>query len=296
MNIMTIVVLAVFALFVLDGLRKGLMRKINGVLSLIISAMLVSFLLPYVTDYIKEKTPVYEVIVQFCDETISERIADLVVEETAGTEDGLDRDQIRSLMSQFGMDTSLVDTLTDNELTKLVEQYFRDYLPSASTTVTTTLDQLTQVEQTRLIQSLPVPAFLQNLMITYNNSEGYKRLEVSDFGSYIIHFIANVILNIISFVATLLITWVVVWIILRIVDIVTLLPILHSLNRLGGLAIGALQGLMAVWFLFLLISMFSGTRLGMQLLVWIDESTILKPLYESNLFMKIVSSALGKMM
>ena len=53
------------------------------------------------------------------------------------------------------------------------------------------------------------------MMINYNNSEGYARLQVDNFGSYVVHFFANIVLNILAFVVTLLVVQLVLWTALR---------------------------------------------------------------------------------
>ena len=53
MNSLTIVVLAVFVLFAVSGWRKGLIRKLSGIVALILSSILVTTALPYITEFLK---------------------------------------------------------------------------------------------------------------------------------------------------------------------------------------------------------------------------------------------------
>ena len=134
------------------------------------------------------------------------------------------------------------------------------------------------------------------MMINYNNSEGYARLQVDNFGSYVVHFFANIVLNILAFVVTLLVVQLVLWTGLTALDLFSRLPLLNLLNRIGGLAIGAVQGLLVVWVIFLIITALSATDTGMMLMEMIDQSTILRPMYDGNLFMKIAVQALSGIM
>ena len=63
MNILTIVILAIFLLFAWNGFQKGLIRKLAGIVSLALSVILVSVALPYITDFLKSETPIYELLV-----------------------------------------------------------------------------------------------------------------------------------------------------------------------------------------------------------------------------------------
>ena len=295
MNILTIVILAIFLLFAWSGFQKGLIRKLAGIVSLALSVILVSVALPYITDFLKSETPVYELLVDRCEEVVGDQaISSLLGGESK--DGGIDRDQIKSLMDQYGMDSSVVDAMSDEQLEELAGQYFQEYLNQSGEQESGAVFSLSKIEQTKLIQNLPIPSFLKEMMINYNNSEGYERLQVSDFGSYVVHFFANIILNILAFVVTLLVVQLVLWTGLTALDLFSRLPLLNLLNRIGGLAIGAVQGLLVVWVIFLIISALSATDTGMMLMEMIDQSTILRPMYDGNLFMKIAVQALSGIM
>ena len=290
MNILTI-----FLLFAWSGFQKGLIRKLAGIVSLALSVILVSVALPYITEFLKSETPVYELLVDRCEEVVGDQaISSLLGGESK--DGGIDRDQIKSLMDQYGMDSSVVDAMSDEQLEELAGQYFQEYLNQSGEQESGAVSSLSKIEQTKLIQNLPIPSFLKEMMINYNNSEGYERLQVSDFGSYVVHFFANIILNILAFVVTLLVVQLVLWTGLTALDLFSRLPLLNLLNRIGGLAIGAVQGLLVVWVIFLIISALSATDTGMMLMEMIDQSTILRPMYDGNLFMKIAVQALSGIM
>lgn len=59
-------------------------------------------------------------------------------------------------------------------------------------------------------------------------------------------------------------------------------PILSTLNKLGGLAIGLLRGLLIVWMVFALILLASETQTGTDLITMIYQNDILIQLYEQN--------------
>ena len=291
MNIMTIVILVILALFAWAGLRGGMVNRLEGLLALAISAAVVSVALPTVTKVIKEQTPVYQVIRNQCESTISSLAVSKIKDE-----DSLNREEVRYYLDTYGMDSSIVDSYSDSQLLSWLSQNLPDYLAQTGQAASDVLNNLTRIEQTKLIQNLPVPDFLQKLMLNYNNSEGYKKLGADTFGSYLVDFIANLILNIVAFLVTLLVSHVIVWGIFRILDLAAHLPVLRGLNRIGGLALGLVEGIVVVWVIFLVISMLSGTQIGVTLMKMIDESVILKPLYESNLLMRLVGGAISGML
>lgn len=307
MNILTIVVLAVFFMFALSGMRKGMVKKLAGIVSLAASAFLVSAALPYITEFLKTETPIYQYVVYQCENVVGKQASASLFSAESSSQDGssIDREQIKTLMNQYGMDSSAVDSMSDAQLREVAGQYFQEYINQGGGNQGAgqerTLDvggmaSMTKIQQTKMIQNLPIPSFMKEMMINYNNGEGYKKLQVSDFGGYVIHFFANIILNIVAFVITLLVVHLVLWTAITALNIFARLPILHFINHLGGLAVGLLQGLLAVWVIFLLISMFSATEVGMNLMNMVEESAILKPIYDSNMFLKIVAQAISELM
>ena len=60
MNLLEIIVLIVIAGIALSGYRKGFVRKLASMVSFVLSIVLVSVFLPYMTDFLKKSTPVYD--------------------------------------------------------------------------------------------------------------------------------------------------------------------------------------------------------------------------------------------
>ncbi len=311
MNIMTIIILALLILSAVWGYYRGLVGKLSGLIALCISAIVVSAILPAVTGTLKDKTPVYEWITQQCRTTVSSMAAKAVSSQTvedaakaAGNTFG--REEIRDLMNQYGLDGSRLDGMSDEMVEEFVNGDLKEYLEqigvggllgTGSAAVSDSikaLSSLTKNEQTRLIQNLPVPDFLKNLILSYNNTQGYQKLQAADFGEYLTRFIADIILNILAFIVTLLVAQLIVTGVLAALNIFARLPFVNSVNHIGGLAIGILQGIILVWLIFLVISMLSGTQIGIRLMDMIDESVLLRPLYQSNIFLKIVTGAVER--
>lgn len=57
MNILTGIVIIIFLLFMIRGYRRGLIKSLASVISLVASLALVSFVTPYVSQFLQEQTP-----------------------------------------------------------------------------------------------------------------------------------------------------------------------------------------------------------------------------------------------
>lgn len=330
MNILEIAVVVLIVVFAIAGWRRGFVRKLASMLSFVISIILVAVFLPYVTEFLKTETPVYDYIVKECREVIIGNLADAFIAGNAGAGDragesaallktasaasdygGISREQIKDLMEQYGYDSAIVDALTDEQLEAYKEKYAQQYIEqyfgaeesagqtgsegqtgsagqTGSEGQTGSTGQLTKIEQTELIGRLPIPEALRELLIDYNNEEGYRSLGVSGFADYLIHFLATVILNVIAFIASVILVQILLHLAIGALDILAHIPLIGGLNRLLGLVLGLVQALFFLWLFFLVLSMTSATQWGLQLMDMVQSSQALSALYDSNLFLEIV--------
>ena len=306
-NILEIAVAAVILLFAAAGYRKGFVKKLAAMVSLLVSVVLVSALLPWITAFLKENTPVYTMVEEQCRTVMEKQIGEAMfsgAEKSTGESSQADiyrnmgREEIKALMEANGYDGSLLDALSDKQLEQYKEQYIQQYFSSDTTNSgesdnsgAVLLGNLTRIEQTELIENLPLPEFLQDILLDYNNEEGYQGLGVSTFQDYLIGFIATGILNVAAFLASVLIVHLLLWLSISALSILANLPVIRVVNRVAGLALGLLQAMLVLWLAFLILSLVSGTGIGMQLMKMVESSTWLNWLYQSNLFLKIVLRA-----
>lgn len=303
-NILEIAVAAVILLFAAAGYRKGFVKKLAAMVSLLVSVVLVSALLPWITAFLKENTPVYTMVEEQCRTVMEKQIGEAMfsgTEKSTGESSQADiyrnmgREEIKALMEANGYDGSLLDALSDEQLEQYKEQYIQQYFGSDTTNSgenensgAVLLGNLTRIEQTELIENLPLPEFLQDILLDYNNEEGYQGLGVSTFQDYLVGFIATGILNVAAFLASVLIVHLLLWLSISALSILANLPVIRVVNRVAGLALGLLQALLVLWLAFLILSLVSGTGIGMQLMKMVESSTWLNWLYQSNLFLEIV--------
>ena len=255
MNILTGIVIVIFLLFMIRGYRRGLIKSLASVISLVASLALVSFVTPYVSQFLQEQTPVYTYVMERCQESFTVTLdeADEKTEESE-TEEG---------------DVSLKKG-NDN-----------DTVGNVAGTISSQL-------QKNAIEELPLPSVLKNLLIRNNTEKIYKDLAVNSFNDYVPKFMANLIMNIISFVVTWLIVASFIWLAVMTLDVIANLPIIHGINQMLGLVLGAGQALVIVWIAFLVITVFASTAIGKQLMEMIEKNVLLNQLYNGNVFLKLL--------
>lgn len=92
----------------------------------------------------------------------------------------------------------------------------------------------------------------------------------------------------IGYAATYLIIFLALRILAALLNIIEKLPILHGINKLGGLAFGLAEGLFAVWILGILFTVFGMTTIGLSAAKCIEGSTFLTLVYGHNLLQRII--------
>lgn len=297
MNLLEIIIIVLTAGLGIIGYSRGFVKKLASMLSWVLSIVLVSVFLPYMTDFLKNNTPVYEYIVEQCTQAVAENISDTLLSGTQNdgsqfdTYRNMGRDQIKALMEQNGYDSSVLDSLTDEQIEQYKEEYIQQYIGEYLGGTDAESVEPDSEEQTQLIESLPIPQALKELLLTYNNDESYRSLNVTTFSDYLIQFTATIILNVISFIAAVIVVQLLLWVVITALDILAHIPLIGFINRLAGLLLGFLQALFFIWIFYLILSMISTTEAGMQLMAMVQQSRLLSYLYESNLFMQIVLRA-----
>lgn len=154
MNIMLIIVSLVLFLCSVSGLIAGFLKKASGLLSFILAGMLVTALLPTVTGWLRNDTPLYGLIREQCaaaageiakntiagtfssssGETGSGSASDQLPSSSSGSpssgngafynaDGSVDRAAVKSMLNQYGYDGSAIDNLTDDQIKALIAQY-----------------------------------------------------------------------------------------------------------------------------------------------------------------------------
>jgi hypothetical protein len=145
-------------------------------------------------------------------------------------------------------------------------------------------------EQEQSVNNSNLPTFLQSSTLEYNSSENYLKLGADSFYNYVGNYIAATIVNILSFLILYAVLRIFVRILMNMIDVISELPVLHGVNRLAGGVVGIGVGLIAVWLLFLVVTLFYATSLGQSCFRQIEANEILNILYQKNYILHFLSS------
>lgn len=96
----------------------------------------------------------------------------------------------------------------------------------------------------------------------------------------------------IAWALSFIVVMILLMVLVHMLDIIAKLPVLNSINHIGGLAIGLVQGIIIVWILLFIIELCRTSSWGNQMMESIYGNAFLKLLYENNLIEQLVGSIL----
>lgn len=143
--------------------------------------------------------------------------------------------------------------------------------------------------QIEMINGLQVPPILKNMLISNNNPEVYNLLEAGGIAEYIGGLLATVVINAISFIILFIGISIVLKIFAGVLDLITKLPVIHQLNKMGGLILGSMLGILIVWIVCVGMSVIIGVQGDSELLQIIDSSPVVSFFYENNLLIWFIT-------
>ena len=142
-----------------------------------------------------------------------------------------------------------------------------------------------QVEE---INNLPVSESLKSNILNNNNSEMYSALEATGVYDYIAKSMAVVILNAIVFLILVIVCRVFFATLGKAMGGISKLPIVRSVDKIGGGLLGSMKGLILVWIIFLLLSITSTSSVSQEIITSINQISLFKLLYDNNVLLDIV--------
>lgn len=210
---------------------------------------------------------------------------------------GYRRGFIREVMSMFFVVLSIA-------LVWFINPYVNDFLKDNTPLYTTVQDStrgyvetqldgkvsVGQQEQKSLIENLGLPEFLTEGLSENNNAAVYEYLAVSTFTDYVSDYIAVAVVNGASFLLSFLLATLLIRMITYALDIIARLPVIHGVNKIAGTFVGILKGLIFIWIVLLILTVFCNTEAGRQGLNLIEKDHIANFLYEKDIFVKIFMS------
>lgn len=289
----------IFAGFAI-GIYRGAVRIAVSLVTTVLTLVLVTFATPYVAKAICNLTPLDDAIREQIDSAMVNAAASLAAGEEGS---GLSEDGVRKVLGAAGISEeqlaafgiSIEDIVsgkvTGDELAQYgISSSILDGLENNDSAQSAVADaEIPRDVQVAAIESSDLPELFKNLLSSNNNNEIYKELGVDTFGQYVGSFLAKLIIHIFAFLCTFIIVTIILRAIIFALDIVSELPGVGFINRLGGGAAGIVCALVIVWVMYLIITLLYVTEFGKGLYDMIQENAVLSIIYEYNPIMRLAT-------
>lgn len=141
--------------------------------------------------------------------------------------------------------------------------------------------------QNTLLHNLGLPQLLTQQIKNNNSGKTYQEYAVTGFTEYVSSYLTNLLVNGISFLITYIFITILTQIILKIMDLISKLPIIDGINRMAGGLIGAGKAVVLLWIVMMVLTIFAGSELGKTGLELVADDFFLKFLYEQNVLIRL---------
>lgn len=104
--------------------------------------------------------------------------------------------------------------------------------------------------------------------------------------------LTNAIMTGLSFFIVIFLLGIVEYFVRRLIRKIERVPVISTVNRVAGFGVGFIKGIVIVWLLLALISLLVTSEAGQAMTVYINDSLMLKYLYENNPIIKLIENIL----
>ena len=104
--------------------------------------------------------------------------------------------------------------------------------------------------------------------------------------------LTNAIMTGLSFFIVIFLLGIVEYFVRRLIRKIERVPVISTVNRVAGFGLGFIKGIVIVWLLLALISLLVTSEAGQAMTVYINDSLMLKYLYENNPVIKLIENIL----
>ena len=146
--------------------------------------------------------------------------------------------------------------------------------------------------QEMIIKQLPLPNSVKESLAENNTQDKYAQMEVDSFSAYIAESIADMINGAMSFVFLYVIITVLLKCLIKLLDIITILPVVSTFNSIGGAILGLAESVVILWIACIVVTAFSATSWGQQICTMISNNSLLSLIYDNNMIQHMIEGVL----
>ena len=182
-------------------------------------------------------------------------------------------------VSQLLMSTTIFENIKDAILNNLILQK-GEILAKAG-------EQVKQAAIDTIVNKLPLPEFLKDSIVK-QIPEPDKLVDIPKAMETISSELAEIIISVLSLIILYIGIRIALIIFRHLLEGITKLPILKQIDKLGGFALGALEGLLTVYIVCAVLMLFNASPTYVKIYEVIEQSVIAKLFFENNIIMNFM--------
>lgn len=140
--------------------------------------------------------------------------------------------------------------------------------------------------QSAVIDQLPFVASVKDQLL--ETGQEYLAQSTQAFASFVSSELTDTIVTLVGYIVTFVVVFFLLRLLVFLLRILEHLPIIHGLNKLGGLAAGLIEGLLIVWILGIVLTVAGTTEIGQSAAQCVAASEFLTAVYGNNLLLEII--------
>jgi uncharacterized membrane protein required for colicin V production len=248
MSWILIVVIAIFAVCGYVGWRKGIIKILVTLLSLIVTIVATLFLTPLIGKAIKNNTNLYSKLQDsvYVAMAKSDKVENAISDTGEQPDASFDKNAgtLSTYVNKVVGVLNLPDSMSNEVNTAVSEDSITEVVNQGSATVK---EAVTHVVANRL---------------------------------------ADIIFSVVLYISIFILIYIVLAVVMIATGFIANLPVIHQANKTVGLLFGLAEGLLIVWLLFLILTASSNTEFAANALSDISHNKFLEFIYDNNIILK----------
>lgn len=171
------------------------------------------------------------------------------------------------------METKVFENIKESILNNLLMQ--------KGVLISQTGEQVKQAAVDTIVEKMPLPKFLKDDIVN-RIPDPEKIIDINKVMEIISRELAKIIIYILSMVLLYILVRIAIVVAKYLLKGITQLPVLKQLDKLGGFALGAFEGLLTIYVIFAILMLFNSSPSFRQVYEIIETSKIAKFFYENN--------------
>lgn len=281
MNWVLFSVIVLLAVFGFIGWKNGIIKIVVSLATLIITMLLAVFIAPVVCEAIKTSTKL--------DDNLQKMVYDIIIrQDLYGT--------ITENENMPENPAELPEELKDIEANKddidNCLQQISNNAVAVSKYAVQLIDKLKLPDNVK--NQIKQVMSEQNIRNVVANNDIIKIIDQTDgsveslMAAVMAAKLADIIFSAIVYIIVFVVVFAILKIIVVVTNIVSRLPVIRQANKIGGLALGLVEGLIAVWVLFVVITACGSMKWAVDAMADINNSSFLSMLYENDIILKMI--------